>query len=403
MRQTRAWPSIGLVLCVTLPLGCGDKDPVPTPPTPVKARVVEQQGREGAARYSANITPRTQVDLAFKAGGYVRELLQVRGADGRQRDVQEGDRVAKGTVLARLRESDSLVKRSQAQSQQAEARASAEEAKSQLVEAEANREQAKLDFERASNLFATQSATKADYDAAKTRFEVAEATVEKAKAQVQAAQAKFREVGGAVEEADIAVRDVSLRAPMDGVVLKRAIEVGTLASPGTVAFVLADTTAVKAIFGVSDSMMERLKTGTELTITVEALHGSEFSGRITRIAPSADPKSHAFEVELTIPNPRNQLKAGMIVTVTLEGPGPAQARTVVPLSAIVRPAGKSDNYALFIVEGQEDQQVARLRQVKLGEVLGNTVEVKEGVKAGDPVIVTGAPLVSDGDRVRITP
>jgi multidrug efflux system membrane fusion protein len=396
------WLAIGLLLG-TLVAGCQDQDPYQKPPTPVKVKAVQSGGEERGGRYSATILPFTQVDLAFKVGGYVREILQVRGADGRLRLVQEGDRVAKGTVLARLRESDYLVKLNQAKSQLAEAQAAGAEAKSQLNEARAAFEQARLDHERARNLYEAQSLAKADYDAAKARHDMNQAAVEKAKAQLLVAEARVQAVRQQVAEADISVQDISLKAAMDSVVLKRNIEVGTLAGSGTVAFVLADVASVKVVFGVSDVVLESLKTGTALTIATEAIPDEEFRGQITRIAPSADPKIRVFEVEVTIPNPRGRLKAGMIATVVLPGAGAQAPIPSVPLSAIVRPAGTAEDYALFVVERRGEANVARIRRVKLGPVTGNTVAVTEGVAVGESVIVTGATLVTDGEPVRITP
>jgi multidrug efflux pump subunit AcrA (membrane-fusion protein) len=75
------------------------------PPVPVSVRTVERSTAAGGVRYSADIKPARQVDLAFRVSGYIQELLQVPGPDGRQRDVQEGDRVTKGTRLAQVRDS----------------------------------------------------------------------------------------------------------------------------------------------------------------------------------------------------------------------------------------------------------------------------------------------------------
>src|SRR4051812_8675301 len=94
-----------LLLCV----GCGHKaeGPADKAPTPVRIRTVEGRTRLAGARYSGNVEPGTRVDLAFKVGGYVRELAQVKGGGkGEPRKVQEGDFVTKGTVLAVVRESD---------------------------------------------------------------------------------------------------------------------------------------------------------------------------------------------------------------------------------------------------------------------------------------------------------
>jgi multidrug efflux system membrane fusion protein len=403
MKRPQTWPAIGPLICTSLLLACGDREPSEKLPTPVRVQAVGQHRGDQGVRYSANINPLTRVDLAFKVGGYVREILQARGADGRRRNLQEGDTVAKGTVLARLRESDYVVKLNQATSQIAEARATIEQAKSQLAEAKANLEDAKLDFDRAANLFAAQSLTKADYDAAKARYEMAQARVEAARAQIERTQAKTMGAGQQREEMEIALQDSALKAPMDAVVLKRNIEVGTLVSPGTVGFVLADTSSVKAVFGVPDLVVQRLKVGSTLAITTEAIPGVEFRGQITALSPAADPKSRVFEVEITLPNPRNQLKAGMIASVSLDGERSTESHASVPLSAVVRSGGSGDDYAVFALEEQAGKQIARLRKVRLGPVFGNAVVVAEGLQVGERVIVTGATLVADGEPVRAVP
>jgi RND family efflux transporter MFP subunit len=401
-RQTvrTGWSLLGVALLA----GCGGEEVYEKPPIPVRIHAMEASSLNGGLRYSANIKPHTQVDLAFKVGGYVHEIHQMKGADGRPRLMQEGDHVTKGTILARLRASDYLVKRNQAQSQQAEAQATIQQAKSQQAEAQANFEQAKLDFDRAANLFASQSLTKSDYDAAKARLDMAQAKVDTARAQLQQAGAKRAGAAEQREETEIALQDSALKTPMDAVVLKRNIEVGTLVNPGMVGFVLADTSSVKAVFGVPDMVVERLKVGKALAVTTEAIPGVEFRGQITSLAPAADPSSRVFDVELTIPNQRDQLKSGMITAVSLGNEVAPVPYVSVPLTAVVRPAGSQTDYAVFIVDEQAGgKPVARLRKVSLGQVVGSSVAVTDGLNVGDQVIVTGATLVSDGQPVRVMP
>ena len=99
-----------LLLLAAANTACNKATAYEKPLTPVRVTGAQKFQPSGSAgegtRYSATIRPAAPLDLAFKTGGYLRELLQVRGADGRQRSVQEGDWVAKGTVLARLREDE---------------------------------------------------------------------------------------------------------------------------------------------------------------------------------------------------------------------------------------------------------------------------------------------------------
>ena len=424
---------LGLLLgCALLGTSCSKKSEAAVkPPVAVKVKTVETNSISRGVRYSANIEPAKQVDLAFKVSGYLDRILQVRGVDGRMRDVQAGDVVSKGTVLARVRQSEYAVKVSQSQSQVAEAKSSLESShaqyaesqsaiaasKSQLAEADAAFAKAKLDFERAKNLFASQSMNKADYDAAKLQYESAEAKhaaarsqvamyeakEHAAKAQIETLRAKVGGAEAAVASAVIPLQDTALRAPMDGIVLQRNVESGVLISPGQAGFVLADLSTVKAVFGVPDLILGKLKLGGTLTVTTESLPGAEFQGQITRIAPAADAKSRVFEIEVSIANPRRALKAGMIASLEVAADKAQEAVTVVPVSAIVRAANGAEQYAVFVVEETGGKTIARSRPVKLGEAFGNTIAVLEGVNIGERVITTGATLTKDGQAVQVIP
>jgi RND family efflux transporter MFP subunit len=412
--------------------GCREKTAAAEQPlTAVKIKTVESNPVSRGMRFSAGIEPARQVELAFKVSGYVDQLHQVRGVNGRMRDVQAGDRVAKGTALARLRQSEFSVKLSQAQSQASEVKSALEatraqhaesqsaiaSGKAQLAETQAAMEKARLDLERARNLFSTQSLTKADFDAAKSQYEAVEARQAAAQSQVAMLEAKERAAGAQIQaqqarvqssqamitEASIPLQDASLRAPMDGVILDRSVETGALVSPGKTGFVIADLTTVKAMFGASDLMARKLKLGAELIVTTESLAGVEFHGRITRISPSADPKSRVFEIEVSIPNPNQALKAGMIASIEIPAAHSTEAVNAVPVSAVVRDRRRPDQYAVFVVEEKGGHAVARSRVVKLGKAFGNMIAVEEGVGPGERVITTGASLVLDGQQVQVIP
>ena len=348
-------------------------------PRPVRTRTVEPVSGRARMRYSANIAPREKVSVAFKVSGYVREVRQARGADGRMRNLQEGDVVTRGTVLARVREEDYTE--------------AVNRAKASVGQAQAGLQKATLDYERAKNLFASESLTKPDYDSAKAAFDAAVLQAEGARA--------------SLAEAEIRLRDTALATPLDGVILSRSIEVGSLVGPGSVAFEIADTSSVKAVFGVPDILMRRVQLGIVLQVTTESLGGRQFPGRITAVAPAADPSSRVFDVELTIPNPHNVLKAGMIATVEVPEENPEAARAqaaalVVPLVAIVKPP-HGEHFAVFVLVGQGTNQVARLRPVEVGEVYGNMVAIRKGLQRGERVVVSAASLLADNEAVQVIP
>lgn len=405
---------------------------VEKPAVPVKVAAVELNAAGGGElRYSATIIPRTEVELAFKVGGYVDAIQQVRGVDGKMRDLQEGDRITAGAVLARVRQSDYQVKVKQAESQAHEAKSGIEvskaqyqealsgiaSSKAQLAEAEAAYEKAKLDFERAQTLLASQSLTKANYDAAKAQYDatsaqvaaarsqvrVIEAKADSAKSQIQVIEAKSTVAQAVVQEAMIPLQDTALRAPLNGVVLQKSIEKGALVSPGKTGFTVADTSSVKAVFGVADVAVPEMKLGKTLSVETETLPGTDIRGQITSIFPAADPKSRAFNVEVTIPNPNFLLRPGMVVSLKVGTKPAAPAQPVVPLNAVMKSKNNPNGYAVFVVTEEGGRQVARLREVTLGESYGNTVAVTEGLKLGDRVITMGGTMVNDGDQVRLIP
>jgi len=362
------------ILTLGLIGGCESGNPSGRQPIPV--RVVQSgilKETEGL-RYSANIDAITQVSLAFKSGGYVDRIVQRKGADGRIRILQTGDRVSQGELLAHVQENDYLDR--------------VNSAKAQVDQAQANYDKAKLDFERAANLFKSDSYTKAQYDAVKASLDSATASVENAKASWQ--------------QARTALLDCSVRSPLAGWVLSRNVELGTLAGTGSQAFMLADTHLVKAVFGVPDTRVSYAKLGSPQTLTTTSLEG-EFRGRITSVSPSADPKSRVFSVEVTVPNPDNRLKPGMIATLSL-GTGAIAAPTIaVPLSAVVRSTQHPDGFAVFVVSDQAGKAVVRERAVEIGDTVGNMIAVKTGLKAGESIVSTGGTLVRDGDEIKVIP
>jgi multidrug efflux system membrane fusion protein len=194
------------------------------------------QSAEGL-RYSASLIPYAQVDVSFKTSGYVTEVKQIRSADGRTRDIGTGDYVTRGTVLAQIRVQD--------------LKNQADESAAQVDAAVAQHTQAEQDFARAKALYATQSLTKPDCDQAQARFNSTLAAVNQAKA--------------AQRQAQLSLSDSDLKAPFSGYIVARNIDVGTLASPSSAAFTIADTSAVKATFGVPEDALNLVHLGQNLT------------------------------------------------------------------------------------------------------------------------------------------
>ncbi len=361
-----------LVAAALLMTACHSNTAIPQPPQVVQVeRVNGSSNSQTSVHFSAVVMPDSQVPLAFRTPGYLKSLLRVRTADGSMHEVGEGDHVRRGEVLANLRPAEYNEKVQQASSQAEAAQAAAQKAMS--------------DFDRASRLYESQSITKPEFDAARAQYD--------------ATQAQLRAARAATSEARIALSDSILRSPIEGDVLKKLVEVGSFVGPGTPAFVVANTDRVKITVGVPDVTVRTLKSGVPVSITTDVFPDRVFESRVSRIAAAADPKSRNFDVEISIPNPDHVLKAGMIASVEFATENKRQTVPTIPIAAVVQ--SPSGGYAVFMIEQDSVNTIARLRAVEVGDVRGNEIEILKGLSAGDTIISTGASILKDGQRVEV--
>jgi RND family efflux transporter MFP subunit len=362
-----------LIVLVAAASGCQQPAQVPAKsPTPVHVADVALYSSSEGLRYSASVLPFAQASLSFKSAGYVTEIKQVTGADGRRRDIGAGDYVTRGTVLAQIRHQD--------------LKNQLDQAAAAVAQAEAQHLDASQDYERAKALFATHSLTKPEFDQAQARFDSTLGAVDQAKANVH--------------QAELALQDADLTAPFSGYILARNIELGNLAAPGTPTFTIADTSAVKISFGVPDYAVRRLRLGQQFSIHLQD-DPKEYNGQVTSIAASADEKNRVFAIEVTVPNPKASLKPGMIASLSLTGVHKAPVPSV-PLSAVVADPGSAGHYAVFVASEQSGKWVAHLRPVALGETHESDVAV-EGANPAEKVVVVGAAGLKDGDLIQVLP
>jgi RND family efflux transporter MFP subunit len=276
-------------------------------------------------------------------------------------------------LLARIRATDYVQKVKTADAQLSEARAQAVLATEELA--------------RAQRLFDGKAITRAELDA-----RIAQS--QSAKAQVEAAEARTGEAG-------VSLSDTVLKAPMDGVVLSRAVEVGKLVSPGEPAITVADVRTVKAVFGAPQFLVEKLQVGSPVSVFVGA--GSEaktpeklLPANVTRIAPAADGNGRVFSVEAALPNDAGELRPGAVVSVRVPDGAESQGALVVPLSAVIRSPRNPEGFSVFVLDGAAQRARARLRDVQLGEVVGNGVTVDHGIAPNERVVTVGSNLLRDG-------
>ena len=293
--------------------------------------------------------------------------------------VDEGDLVRRGQILAIL-DSDEL----KANLRQVEAR---------IAEMDAQLADAKREATRQERLFAAGVGAEADLDAARTRVDVTSAQRNTAQAELATTQARL----------DYTI----LRAPIDGVIIERNVEVGELVAPGgftsqqsTGSIVrIADLSSLEVEADINESYIARLRIGQPATISVDAVPGVSYHGSLRQIVPTADRQRAVVQVKVTIDDRDERLVPDMSSTVTFLEAGTgaeelrAEPKIVVPAAAVLR-----EGDAAF-VWGIDDGRARKLAVV-LGELQGDQITIVSGLVGGETIARDAARKLRDGERVR---
>lgn len=395
----RALPLLGTSCLLLAVLGGCERPPEQSAPVPVRVKVLAPEEVTISTRFSGSVEPLQTTDLAFKLAGTVQRLHRPPGLD---RDVQVGDVLAKGTVIAELDEGD--LRRAKAS---AEARVAQLEAR--VATAKDNLEIATRVLERFNKTSGSVSEVARD-EAAGKRVAAA--------GELEAAEHALADAEVQLDQAIDNYANRQLIVPFDNAtVADKQIEAGERKAAHEVAFRLIDISTVHVTFGVPDTMIgdarlgssaaDRVYLGQELRLTADAFEGHALKAVVTKIAPQADAETRTFLTELMLPNPQlpdsqRLLRPGMIATVHV---GAEHDRRVIllPMSAIHR--GRSaDELVVYEAAVEDGRVVVRPREVSLGGVFNNQVEVlpeTSHVQAGSKVVLTTAERLSDGTPVHI--
>jgi membrane fusion protein, multidrug efflux system len=188
-----------------------------------------------------------------------------------------------------------------------------------------------------------------------------------------------------------------VRAPIAGLLDSRAVEVGTLVSPGTPIARIIDAGTVKIGGGVPERFAGQIQRGTAVEVAFDGMRGELFSGSVGYVGASVDPSSRTFPIEVQVPNPRYVLKPGLIANIRLVRES-LQNAIVVPQEAVLR---VEDGYMVYVVAGGDAEPTAEARTVTLGPTQANRVVITSGLDVGDRVVVVGQSRVARGDRLLI--
>jgi len=199
----------------------------------------------------------------------------------------------------------------------------------------------------------------------------------------------------AVDDARLALEKCVLTAPFAGIIADKSVETGEMAAPVMPMMHLINIDQVKASLDVAERDVTVILCGQTAAVTMDALPGQIFTGKVVFVAASAAPRSNTFRTELAVANPSHQLRPGMICRVTLDRRTIAGA-LIAPLAALIPSKGQ---YISFVaIDGHAVRRV-----VKLEAIIANQAVISEGLTAGEQVIIEGSRTMADGQSITITP
>lgn len=305
-------------------------------------------------------------------------------------NVRVGDLVKKGDILVTIDDQQVVAGLRQAEAALDEARRGLDAARSAHEAAKAGASLAGTTFKRYQQLMAEDSVSKQEFDEVAARYRQAASALKQAAAMVKVARFRVQQAEAALTAAQARNRDVTVRAPYDGIVAAKMIEVGDLASPGTPFLRLEKIGDFEARVAIPEEYGRYMHTGQELTVHIPSLGPSRLSGNVRTISPAADQATRSFTVKITLP-PEKHIKSGLFARVDI--PVGEAGILTLPRSALVK-YGQLTGFYLV-----DDQQRARFRLVRTGRLLGERVEVISGLKTGDRYVVQPPLEMQDGVKV----
>ena len=339
----------------------------------------------------------SQTFTLLNASGYVvaqRKAAVSSKATGRLEwlGVEEGSKVKRDEVIARLESRDVEAARDQAAANLNNVRSSLEQANVDLQDAEIN-------YKRSKELLAKGYISQMDFDTADARYKRAQAAVSGAESTITSAQA-------ALKAADVAVEYTRIRAPFDAVVLTKDADVGDIVTPlGAAAnakasvVTIADMSSLQVQADVSESNLAKVTAGQPCEVQLDALPNDRFRGVVHMIVPTADRSKASIMVKVRFLEPDPRILPEMSARVAfLERPvtkNEEEPKNAVSPAAVMTKDGKN---VVYVVQGNTVVEAP----VVVGEKMGDLVEVREGLTPGDKVVLNPSKKLKNGSRITVT-
>ncbi|MCX7634350.1 MAG: efflux RND transporter periplasmic adaptor subunit [Syntrophales bacterium] len=351
----------GFCLGVTLFLavgytGCGQKEEKKVQERVVNVRVatVEKKALRPYIETVGSLRAYEEVTVSSEIDGTLRRVY-----------VTEGARVSRGEVLAEINDTDY--------------RLNVRQAEAALLQAEANLANYRQEHQRKEALFKEQLVTRQQYDDIAARLAVAEGEVERAKAALALAKERLTKT--------------RIYAPLSGSVKEKRVSAGDYVRNGTPLMVVIQTDPLKLGFTVVERETRRLKPGQSVAFRVDALSGREFHGTVKTIYPHVEERTRSIQGEALVSNREGLLKPGLFARVQIYT-GDYRDTVVVPITSLLY---EGTNVKVFLVENGK----AKEQPVKVGQKFGELMEVLDGLKGGEQLVVVGQNNLAAGVKVNV--
>jgi RND family efflux transporter MFP subunit len=360
----------------------------------VKVEVVKQETVRRAVELVGTLAAVDQVTISSEADGKVSKIL-----------ADLGDRVTAGQVLIQ-------VDREKQQYNLDQQRATLERALAQygapdpqhlpevektpdVQKANADLVQAKQAFDRASELFKRTLVPQQALDDAATSLQSKRAGYDLSLQNAKNMRASIQASEASMKLADRQLRDTEIRAPFDGYVEKRLVNLGELVKAQMPVMAVVRVDPLKVIAEIPEKMAPWIKDGQPVQLHVDAYPDQTFSGKVSRISPAVNTATRAFPFEALVPNAEALLKPGTFARVHIES-GKLDDILTLPYDVMQYRYGVN---RVFVIEGDK----LSARELKVGDRLGERIEIISGAKAGDRVAATDVDKLADGQKVTAAP
>ena len=329
---------------------------------PIAWQAVEVSNLDQVRRLSGTVQPLESANLSFQVGGKVAGV-----------EVNLGDTVKKGDVLATL--------------DQRSFRLSLQSAQARLQQAQSALTEATNEYNRYKELADKGLVSRSGFDNAKAAFESATSSVNVARAQMNIASKDLQ--------------DTTLTAPYNGKITKRLIEPSVQVAPGSPVFEIEGEDGLEVQVLVPETLIRELSQNTQLKITFPVLENLVLDGSISEIGASAQ-SANAYPVAVLIESSTSELRAGMTAEVdfTFEGVGRTGYRgdiIRVPISSLGADVGQG----AYVFVYDKDKQVVNRRAVQTENIIDNEVLVSSGLKTGEIIATAGVTYLRDGQQVTL--